>query len=254
MRNTFANYNDRIKRYFPFQKEEMRNIVATILIIGFMYGFNDNSSSFNLTNWTLNLIISIAISAITVLVFVVGQRLIGIYNGYQIEFQMWWPGLILALIVTFISRGYIWIPIAGGMLVHFHKGHRLGYFRYGLNLLSTGMTAAAGPIACILFATIIKQINLLFSPVTLPIIQKLYWFSLIFALVNMLPIPPLAGSKLLFNARLPYVFIFSFMLAYTALAFFEFYSWIIALIISFILWLIFYIKCEHSLDKGRNTL
>ncbi len=252
MRNTWANYNDRIKRYFPFQKAEMRNIIATILVIGFMYGFNDNSKTFELAHWTYNLIVSIAISAVTILVFVIGQRLIGIYNGYRIEFQMWWPGLILALIITFISRGYIWIPVAGGMLVHFHKGHRLGYFRYGLNMLSTGLSAAAGPIACILFATIIKQINLFILPTTLPIIDKLYWFSLIFALVNMLPIPPLAGSKLLFNSRLPYVFTFSFMLAYTILAFFKFYSWIIGLIIAFVLWLVFYVNYEHGLDSGRD--
>lgn len=252
MRNSFANYNDRIKRYFPFQKDEMRNIIATILVIGFMYGFNDNSKTFELLNWTYNLIVSIAISAITIIVFVVGQRLVGIYNGYRIEFQMWWPGLILALIVTFISRGYVWIPIAGGMLVHFHKGHRLGYFRYGLNMLSTGLTAAAGPFACIIFATVIKQINIMITATTLPIIDKLYWFSLIFALVNMLPIPPLAGSKLLFNSRLPYVFIFSFMLAYTVLAYFKFYSWIIGLIIAFALWLLFYVKYEHSLDEGKE--
>lgn len=251
MRNSFSNFNDRIKRYFPFQKEEMRNIIATILVIGFMYGFNDGSETFELTKWTYNLIVSIAISAITMLVFVIGQRLIGIYNGYRVEFQMWWPGLILALIITFISRGFVWIPIAGGMLIHFHKGHRLGYFRYGLNMLSTGLTSAAGPMACILFATIIKQINLLISPTTLPIVEKLFWFSLIFALVNMLPIPPLAGSKLLYNSRLPYIFIFSFMLAYTALAYFKFYSWIIALIIGFVLWLIFYIKYEHKFDSKR---
>ena len=250
MRNSFSNYNDRIKRYFPFQKQEMRNIIATILIIGFMYGFNDNSKTFDIVNWTYNLIVSISISAITLLVFVVGQRLVGIYNGYKVEFQMWWPGLIFALLLTFISRGYLWIPIAGGLVIHFHKGHRLGYFRYGLNMLSMGMTATAGPIACIIFATVIKQANLLITNTPLPIIEKLYWFSLIFALVNMLPIPPLAGSKLLYNSRLPYVFIFSFMVSYTVLAYFKLYSWIVGLIIAFILWFIFYIKYEYDLDGG----
>jgi len=252
MRNTWVNYNDKIKRYFPFQKAEMRNIIATIIVIGFMYGFRYPGEPFNLIEWSYNLIVSITITAIVTLVFVTGQRLVGIYNNYRVEYQMWWPGLILALIVTFISRGYLWLPIAGGLLIHFHKGHRLGYFRYGLNMLSTGMTATAGPLACIMFATIIKQIGNLVSTTGIPIVDKIYWFSLVFALVNMLPIPPLAGSKLLFNSRLPYVFIFSFMLAYTALAYFKFYSWIIGLIIAFILWLMFYIKFEYSHDKGQG--
>jgi hypothetical protein len=62
----------------------------------------------------------------------------------------------------------------------------------------------------------------------------------------MIPIPPLAGSKLLYNSRLPFIFIFSFIVVYAILAAFNVYSWILALIGALILWLLYYIKIESN--------
>lgn len=240
-----VTYSDKIRKYFPFTFLESRNIIITILVIGFMYGFNDGQSEWNITYWSYNMLVSMGIVAISMFIFLAGQRFAGLSAGYRIEFQMWWPGLILALIVTFIARGYIWIPIAGGMLLHHMSGNRLGFFRYGLNILDNGVIAACGPLANMIFATILKQLASWFGPATgIPIIEKIYWFNLIFALVNMIPIPPLAGSKLIYYSRLPYIFIFSFMVVYVLLAYFGLFSWILALIGAFILWLVYYIKVE----------
>ncbi|MCB9358651.1 hypothetical protein H6503_01845 [Candidatus Woesearchaeota archaeon] len=242
-----SNYSDKINKYFPFTLLEARNIVLTILIIGFMFGFNDGADEFNLIHWSYNLLVSVGIVAIVMIVFLTGQRIAGLSAGYRVEFQMWWPGLILALIITFIARGHIWIPIAGGMLVHHMSGHRLGFFRYGLNMLDNGIIAASGPLATVIFGTVLKQIaNWFGPPAGIPIIDKIYFFALIFALVNMIPIPPLAGSKLIYNSRLPFIFIFSFMVAYAILAAFGVFSWILALLIALLLWLWYYIKVEAA--------
>jgi len=192
------------------------------------------------------MLVSMGIVAISMLIFLTGQRVAGLSAGYRVEFQMWWPGLILALIVTFIARGHIWIPIAGGMLIHHMSGHRLGFFRYGLNMLDNGIIAACGPLFNILFATILMQFANWFGPASgVPIIDKIYWFNMVFALVNMIPIPPLAGSKLMYHNRLPFVFIFSFIVVYALLAMvFHFYSWILALLGAIAIWLIYYIKVE----------
>ena len=238
-------YADKVQKYVPFTFLEFRNIIITILLVGFMYGFNDGQPDFHLGYYSYNMILSIAIAAITIIVFLLGQRLAGISAGYRIEFQMWWPGLIVALIITFISRGYIWVPIVGGMVLHQMAQHRLGFFRYGLNMLDNAVIAACGPLANIFFATIIKQIAIWtpFIPYT-PFIDKIYRFSLIFAVVNMLPIPPLAGSRVMYHSRLVFVFIFSFIAVYAILAIFTIFSWIIALIGAFVFWLLFYLKYE----------
>ncbi|MFT4304290.1 MAG: hypothetical protein ACMXYG_07020 [Candidatus Woesearchaeota archaeon] len=240
-----ATYSDKIQKYFPFTLLETRNIALTIFLIGFMYGFNDGQPTFELSYWSYNLVVSIGITAITMLVFLAGQRFAGLSAGYRVEFQMWWPGLILALIITFVTRGFIWIPIAGGMMIHHMSGHRLGFFRYGTNLLDNGIIATSGPLACIIFGTILKQLANWFGPASgIPIIDKIYFFTLIFALVNMIPIPPLAGSKLIYNSRLPFIFIFAFMVVYAILAVFGIFSWILALLGALALWLLYYLKVE----------
>jgi len=240
-----ATYLDKVRRYYPFTFLEIRNIMITIILIGFMYGFNDGRPKFETIPYFYNMLVSMGVAAITVLVFVSGQRFAGISAGYRVEFQMWWPGMVVALIITFIARGWIWIPIAGGMLLHHMSGHRLGFFRYGLNMLDNGIIASCGPLACVVYATIVKQIAVWTNLASLPIINKMYWFALVFAVVNMLPIPPLAGSKLMYNSRAPYVFIFAFILAYAVMAYFNLFSWILALILAFVLWVLYYIRYEQ---------
>jgi len=243
-----SNYTDKVQRYYPFTFLEVRNIMITIIVIGFMYGFYDGQPEWNFAYWSYNMLVSTAIVAVSMIVFLTGQRLAGLSAGYRVEFQMWWPGLILALIITFISRGRIWIPIAGGMLLHHMAGHRLGFFRYGLNMLDNGVVASCGPLACVFFATILRQLAFWFGPADgIDIVEKIYWFNLIFALVNMLPIPPLAGSKLMYQSRLPFVFILSFIIVYTITAFvLKPGSWIIALIGAIAIWLWYYIKFEAA--------
>jgi uncharacterized membrane protein len=62
----------------------------------------------------------------------------------------------------------------------------------------------------------------------------------------MLPIPPLAGSKLLYHQRLPYVFIFTFILVYVLMAAFGLFSWILALIGACAIWVGYYIKFDAA--------
>jgi hypothetical protein len=239
-----ATYKDKVKKYAPFSILEARNIILTILVIGFMYGFNDGQKDFNISFYAYNMTVSMGIAAVTTLVFLIGQRLAGLSAGYRVEFLMWWPGLIVALIISFITRGYIWIPLAGGMFLHHMPGHRLGFFRYGTNMLDNGIIATSGPLACVLFATILKQIHLWFNIFPEGIITQIFWFCLIFAWVNMLPIPPLAGSKMMYHSRLTYSFLFGFISTYALLAYFELFSWILGLIGATIIWITYYLKVE----------
>jgi Zn-dependent protease len=76
------------------------------------------------------------------------------------------------------------------------------------------------------------------------LLNKLFIFNLAFAVWNLLPIPPLDGSKLFFHSRLTFAFIFGSVLGYTVLAGFGVYSWILGLIIGGIIWLLYYVSFE----------
>jgi len=193
-----------------------------------------------------HMVISIAIAGVAILVKESTHKLMGLSAGYRVEYQMWLYGLILALAVCIVSRGYIPLIITGGFMLHHMAMHRLGFFRYGTNTLDLGMIALMGPIANIIFATIIMNIHLYIIPLG-PIAPEFFKFSLVFAVMNLLPIPPLAGSKFFFRTRLGFFFIFGFILVYTIfIYFFDIYSWFLGLLGALIVWGSFYLLFEKD--------
>ena len=77
--------------------------------------------------------------------------------------------------------------------------------------------------------------------------HNFFVFNLWFAALNLLPIPPLDGSKILYSSRLLYVFLIITLLAYTAFAYFlHFYSYVIALLIGIVAWILYYVVFEKE--------
>jgi Zn-dependent protease len=76
--------------------------------------------------------------------------------------------------------------------------------RGGLNGLA--LVAMAGPISNVIFAVVLGGVAVM-TVSTAPIVAEFaargVWLSLYLAIFNMLPVPPLDGSKLLLAARIP---------------------------------------------------
>jgi len=71
--------------------------------------------------------------------------------------------------------------------------------------------------------------------------------DLIYALCNLLPIPPLDGSRILFWSRLFYVFLFGSIAGYLVLVKLGIFSYIWALLIGGLAWLYFLVY--HEMKK-----
>jgi hypothetical protein len=246
---------DRIKRYFWFSHDELKNFVIICLVFAFMMSFNEwGIDHFDLLYGIKNFIIALVIVTISVFVCEAGHRLAALVIGFKVESKMWWPGLIIALIILLISGGKIyWVYAGFGIFIHHMAAHRLGKFRYGLNVKALGWIAIAGPIACVLFGGLIKNIQLYLTwiPINAGIADKIFSFNMIFAAISLLPIPPLAGSRLLFFSRLWYAFIAGTIFSYAILIrVFDKYSYIWALVIGIATWLIFYIFFEKGWWSG----
>jgi hypothetical protein len=170
--------------------------------------------------------------------------------GFRPEFKMWPNGLILSLILVFVSLGKFWyfLPI-GGMFCHHLVGHRLGYFRYGLNLHAKAVGNMVGPLANILIATIFKNINLYLVPGNpIPLFDFIFLVNIWFAVTNILPLPTLAGGDLFYYSRLTYVFMAGTIISYAIMVTgFNLYSWILALLIGTIVWGIFLLTFEKKI-------
>ena len=199
---SFHDFKDKAKRYFKFSTNEIKAIIITILVLSIIVGLNDNSPYFIPSKWLLNFSLVLAIITASVLVHISAQKLTGLYLGFNVEYQIWWLGLTLGLIFSIITKGKIWLLIPGGILIHHLAAHRLGYFRYGTNILSMSWISVLGPLANILFGAFFKTLHLWFN--LFPnsyVIDKLFSINLVYAFCTMLPLPPLDGSKVFFHSR-----------------------------------------------------
>jgi Zn-dependent protease len=98
--------------------------------------------------------------------------------------------------------------------------------RYGLNGLA--LVALAGPASNVLLAVIMAVVTVLTAGVYRPVAEFAAHgvnLSLYLAIFNLLPVPPLDGSKLLLAARIPWVI-------YEELARFGFLLLIVAMTVS----------------------
>ena len=130
-------------------------------------------------------------------------------------------------------------------MLHHLGGHRLGFFRYGVNYIAQALIALAGPLCTLILIIILKFI---YAIVPNPLIFKAIQFNVIYAITCMLPIPPLDGSKIYFGSRMMYAFFLPAMVAATLLMIVNipvFFALVLSLLIGVILWVVYYISFER---------
>ncbi|MBI1934971.1 hypothetical protein HYS31_00880 [Candidatus Woesearchaeota archaeon] len=246
-----VDLKDKIKRYYGFSRHELRGLAIAILVIAFVISFKEwGADKFNPSIGIFNFFKAILIVALSLLVHDAGQRIWGLAIGYQPEFKMWSFGLLIALIAAFISNGNIWLILPGGFLLHHLAGHRLGWFRYGINYFGQAMVALAGPLFSLMLVIFLKILYIFFPD---PLIEKAIMFNVVYAITSMLPLPPLDGSKIYFGSRMLYAFVLPAMAVASILMIIKipiFFALVISFLVGIILWLIYYISFERNAWKG----
>ena len=231
----------KIKKYFRFSLDEVKSIALASLLIGFMFAFKDFTVS--------GLVYGIIVVALSLLFHIGVQKIMALYMGFEIDFKLWWYGLLIGLAITFVSNGKVWwLVLPGGITFSILARHRLGKFRYGLNYWPMGIVAFSGVIASVVFGTLFKNIELYILGTQMPFLHNIFIFNLVLAVCSMIPIPPLDGHYMFYASRMWFTFLFGTIFAYAIFTLvFEIYSWIWAIIIGFIIWLSYYIKIERTL-------
>ena len=193
------------KKYYTFNAEELRAILFGAIGLAFIISFNEwGVTTFDLGYGLRHLFNAFLIVILSFLVHLSVQRVLALWFGFKAEYRVWLYGLGIGLVLVIVSRGRLWFLAPGGIVVYHMVGHRLGSFRYGLNYWPLGLVGMSGPMASVILAIFFKFL-LGYMPDNV-LLQKALVFNIWYAIVTMLPIPPLDGSHTFFASRLFYTF------------------------------------------------
>ena len=226
--------------------------MVSILVIAFVISFREwgDGEEVNAVIGLTNFIIAILIVTVSFFIHHIVHRVAALSVGYRAEYKMWTWGLLLAIVLAIITRGYFWFLIPGGIMIHHLAGLRLGFFRYGLDYFGLGLIAALGSVATLVFAIFLK---IIYIAIPSPIIHKALIFNLLFAVYMILPIPPADGNKMFFGSRMVYAFIFSAIISGAILLYIDIPIWLAvigSLLIALVCWVLYYVLLEVKLWQG----
>jgi len=243
------SFKNKVRKYFKFEKTEIRNIIIISLIFGFIASYRAWGEGAAFVSVGLkNLFNSILIVISAIIVHESAHKLAGVIRGHKVKISAWWPGIFGALILCIVSRGKLWFFGLSGIFLQRLPSQKLGKYRYDTRKLDISMVALAGPMANIVLATFLKTLVLWFPtlPLNTALIHQAFLINWVIAICNLLPIPPLDGVHIFFQSRLLFITIFGFILGYGILIYFGIYSWIWALTIAAIIWILFYRYFERG--------
>ncbi|MBI2148727.1 hypothetical protein HYU23_03535 [Candidatus Woesearchaeota archaeon] len=238
-----------------FAKREEINLLISILVLTFVFGFDDGSKIFVLTNWLLNLIkifflvvIAILFRELIIKYFAKRHDATSEYELWRMK-KMWFGGgnltkgfpfgIILALIFTIFSQGKLFFTAIGIHSLTEYKIARLGRKHPTLNYFEEAQIASAGIISSLFLAVAGLLIGRIFG------INMNYFVNINFfiALFNMLPFSNLDGAKIFFGSLIMYIFVLVFIIVgFIIIKFTIFFGLILAFLAACIAAFIYFYK------------
>lgn len=238
---SFTELWHRCKDNFRFSQQELVGILAVTIVSAFIFSFRDwGAETFDLALGIRNLLLTLIIIVISLFFRLSLQKIQGLFEGFKAEFKTFWLGIVIALVLAFITNGRFPIILAGAMVTSFMVKLRLGEFRYGHSYWLNGIIAFWGIIGNFILA--------LFSALGLYLFPGNYFFhqglifNIIMAWCAMLPLPQLDGLSIFWGSRMFYYIAIGVLVVFTVLLISQnviglIVAWILAIIAGIINWL-----------------
>lgn len=173
--------------YFSFSQREARDIVYSTVVIGFIFAYG---GLFSVPFSIQSFIMMTVVVALSFIPHELAHKYVAIKYGCFAQYQMWKSGLIIALFMT-VFLGFV-IIAPGAVVIYSAYRDRYGIKQVSLTPKQNALISAAGPL-----------MNIFVALLFLPLAGQMLLFTIIvkinsfLALFNLLPIPPLDGSKII---------------------------------------------------------
>lgn len=171
-----------------FTKNEIRDLVISVLVLALVFSQYD----FSLFLMMLFIVVIVFVSH-----EILGHKFMAQHYGFDAEYKIWPLGLALGLITALIPGGFV-IAAPGATYISPYK-KRFAFKVGTLSRKQYAIISLAGPVVNIAFAVSLLAANFFYALDLFLLAARISFFLAFF---NLLPIPPLDGSKII-NWSLP---------------------------------------------------
>ncbi len=170
-----------------FGKNELMQILISWLVLSFCFS---TGAIMHPKLLAVTFFIAMLTLGLGFVVHEMSHKFIAQKLGYWAEYRLWIEGLLLALIFSLLTRGIFVFAAPGAVYIT-----PLVYFEsYYDSRRDNGLISVAGPLSNVVLA-LTFFIFKLFIPLFHTVWNLGYQVNLWLALFNLIPIPPLDGSK-----------------------------------------------------------
>lgn len=244
--NSWRNFMDKVRRYWPLESFEKRGMLITIIVLSFIFSFREwGVDEFDFSYGLSNLLVTMTLVVLAFMIRELAHRTIATWLGYRSQYKAWIIGLVIGLVIAFLSNGNLPFIAAGSLIITNLPIHKLGKSYYETSMKHLGWIAMAGPIANILFAVILKSLSVATS---MQVFEKAMMISIWIALFDMVPIPPFNGSRTFFGSRYVYIFVLGSVIGCAVML--SYLSGIVPIIGSLVLGALMLLVFFVQIDKG----
>jgi len=180
----------KLKKYLTFSKRELGELLATILILGFILSFKYwGGETADVSIGIYNLIVMSLVAFVCMIAHVGIQKIVAIRNQAIVEYRAWWLGLFIAIYITLMSYGEWYFILPGGLIYSSIRLHKIHTKSQELSFKEMSKIALSGPLINLFLALLFQSIIL--SGTTNLFLEKLVTLNLVLAICTILPIPQL---------------------------------------------------------------
>ena len=197
---------------FSFSRKELHDILISIVVLTISFGVAFSGGAGGAMQdpyFFLIYTLPVAFLSVFTAFFLheMGHRIMARKYGCWSEFRMWEKGLVLAFVTALL--GFVFA--APGAV----------YISGMISRKQNGIISAAGPMTNIIIAFIMMALAFFTAPFVAGIALFVAWINIFLAGFNLIPLPPLDGSKVLAWGIVPYLAMVG-LLAASYIAFIQF--------------------------------
>lgn len=166
-----------------FSTKEIRDIVISTVALGIIFSIGPGFSFAEAGMITV-------IVALSFIPHELAHKFVAVHYKCFAQYEMWWNGLIMALLLAIITNGEFVFAAPGAVVIYTVYQNRQGLHQIVLSPKQNGIISIAGALTNISIALLF----FIFAP-TFSLTQNIVHINTFLAAFNLLPIPPLDGSK-----------------------------------------------------------